>query len=245
MRLNEKYFRQCATEPVDVQKMDDGSIVEIHIMNDNPFYEKVINQGQFSVWSVDDSNLYRVFLEEGYYQIMKELFSTKIDGYWVKYWADCDKARRSFFFKVMLPIIVLYYGILFIVGTLLLQSGNQSASTIMLILGLVGVFGIFSFGKRVLTKKIKDLNREVLAHIKKVTGAKKFEALIKKQRQYCADFFKVEESEEAATKEEIKAPALEKPLENKEELVSDSIPNDEINDSKEEAETDEIKKEEK
>ena len=73
MRLNEKYFRQCATEPVDVQKMDDGSIVEIHIMNDNPFYEKVINQGQFSVWSVDDSNLYRVFLEEGYYQMMKEL----------------------------------------------------------------------------------------------------------------------------------------------------------------------------
>ena len=72
-------------------------------------------------------------------------------------------------------------------------------------------------------------------------GAKKFESLIKKQRQYCADFFKIEE--EPTAKETIEAPSVEKPLEiNKDEPVSDSISNDEKNDSKE---ADEIKKEEK
>lgn len=192
MKLNEKYFRACVTEPVEVQNMEDGSVVEIHILNDNPFFEKVVYQNQFSVWSIDNGNVYRVFLEKGYYKIMKDLYSQRIDSYWVNYWKECDKARRDFFFKLIMPIIVVFYGVVFAIG-FILQQMNQESTIIMIIISLIGMLLIFSFSKRILGRKLKQLNVKVLNHIKKVVGAKKFESMIIEQRKYVKNFFVVEE----------------------------------------------------
>ncbi len=191
MKLNEKYYRLCQTEPIETQELEEGIMLEIHMMNDNPFFDKVIAGGQFSLWSVDDGNIYKVFLEKGYYEVMKELQTKKINQYWINFFNECESSRKKFVKRVAMPMVFIYAVILLLVSFVMSANGSTNGTTVVLILAIVGTFAMFMFSKKVLTKKADNLNYQVIQRIKKVQGAKNFEALMKKQRQYCVDYFKI------------------------------------------------------
>lgn len=194
MKLNKKYYSLCETEPIETQELENGIVVEIHMLNDNPFFKEVINQNQFSLWSIDGNNTYKLFLEKGYYDIMKGLYSKKINAYWVKYWNDCDQTNRNFFFKLCLPIFVVYYSALFLISGILMGNSNSSEGLLWSgVFAILGFFLIFAIMKRILKKKLRQMNKDVLAKIKKVYGAKEFENTIRKQRKYCGNYFKTKE----------------------------------------------------
>ena len=207
MKLNEKYYRQCVTEPIEVQTVNDGTIVEIHIMNDNPFYESVINNNQFAIWSSDNKGDYKVILEKGYYKAVKELYSAKVNGMWVNFLDECDKARRSFYFKVITPMIIIYYAVVFLITFFVNNSNknneNNPATMIAIVLSVLGMFFMMFFSKRILEAKMKKLNREVVQRIKKIIGSKNFEKLITTQRKYTKDFFKMN-NDKPSDKVEVK-----------------------------------------
>ena len=91
MKINPKLFNVAAeADPVDVQEFDERK-VEIYMMDNYPkIKEEFINKGKFAVWSSIDGVNYRIFIEEGYYNELKELYSQPINKIWVDFWDTCE-----------------------------------------------------------------------------------------------------------------------------------------------------------
>ena len=107
MKVNVKLYNLVQDqEPLDVQNID-GRRVEIYSMDDFPkTKDDFIRTGRFAVWSSVDGANYRIFIEPGYYNEFKELYSLPVNKIWVDFWDACEKHSRTATFKIIIPTTV-------------------------------------------------------------------------------------------------------------------------------------------
>ncbi|MCM1130208.1 MAG: hypothetical protein NC310_04825 [Roseburia sp.] len=214
MRINPKLFTVANdAEPVDVQEFD-GRKIEVFMMEPYPqVKEEFINKGKFAVWSSIDGVNYRLFIEDGYYNELKPLYSQAVNKIWVDFWDTCEGISRKMSRCVILPVTVVAIG--GCIGFSFLEKGSLYA----MIAVVVVAFVIMLFCNRLTRKKIYDANAASVELIKKTLGGtKQFDEMLERQKNYMDSYydslypeeeFEEEEDETSPSKEEEEVILLE------------------------------------
>lgn len=227
MRINPKLFSIAAeVTPVDVQEFD-GRKVEIYEMDEFPkVKEEFINKGKFAVWSSEDGVNYRVFIEKGYYQELKLLYRQDINKIWVDFWDTCEGISKRASRRIILPTTIV--ALIALIGSSFIPGDNNASLWVMIAVVAVAFF-VMIFCNKLSRKKIYDANVNSVEQIKKSLGAKTFDELLEKQKEYMDKYYDAlyPEEEELEDEEVIEAPKEEEsPVENNptEEAVIDVKP---------------------
>ncbi|MDE5855980.1 MAG: hypothetical protein K2H06_02935 [Anaeroplasmataceae bacterium] len=208
MRINPKLFTIAnEAEPVDVQEFD-GRKIEVFMMEPYPqVKEEFINKGKFAVWSSIDGVNYRLFIEDGYYNELKPLYSQAVNKIWVDFWDTCESVSRKMSRCVILPVTVVAIG--GCIGFSFLEKGSIYA----MIAVVVVAFVIMLFCNRLTRKKIYDANAASVELIKKsLGGTKQFDEMLERQKNYMDSYYDSlypEEDYEEEETEELSAPVVE------------------------------------
>ena len=105
MKYNDKQFFESKTEAFEVQEMNNGSTIELHYMDEEPFYMDNINRSRFSVWSSPNGKNYKLFIDKGLYEVTNELYTKDINEIWMEFWDKYDKMRKKFLFFFLFGVI--------------------------------------------------------------------------------------------------------------------------------------------
>ena len=220
MRVNPKLY-PVADEltPYETQLLDDRK-VEIYLMDsfEGIKEEFVDKKGQFAVWSSQDGINYRVFLENGYYERVKELYSEPVNKIWLDFYDKTDSISKKFSNYFIYPLM----GIAVVACVLSIAlSGKMPSWVSWVIIGVLAfMFILMIFVNMKIKKVVLNENTKARQLIIDHFGEKRFDELIELQKSYMDEYFEnlhpedknVEEtSEEDNEKVEV--------LENKEETV--------------------------
>jgi len=206
MKLNERVFEVLNGEPVEVQNLD-GHEVKIYILDDYPdVLNEFVNKGKFAVWSCVDGTNYKLAIEKGYYDELRELYSDKVNDTWLKFWDECEKISSTFSKKIVLPatavIIVIFVVLMALSNKMLGKLGTY------LTLGLAIFYVlVILILRKLTTNKINIANQNALAVIKKNLGEAHFNDLLERQRNYIDAYYDTlsakEEAEASANEENV------------------------------------------
>lgn len=196
MRMNQKLFVLAnGKEPFEKQELT-NRVVELYYMDDfQEIYDQYCPKGKFVVFASEDGVNYRLFIEKGFYEVMKDLYCARVNDIWLGFWDKCDAATKKSNFKILMPIAVVALVAILLVTTLIKNQGAAMGTN----LGLLAVFLIAIFFVNKKTKKeINELNESSLQEIQKYLGKDHFEELLEAQKKYTEDFFdrKAKEAEE-------------------------------------------------
>ena len=189
MKMNQKLFELAnEAEPYEVQELE-GHRVELFLMDsfEGVKEEYVIKNGKFAVWTSLDGVSYRLFLENGYYEALKELYQAPINQIWMDFWDTADNVSGKFSKQFVYPMI----GISVILCVLSLFLGEKmGAWGTYVILGLLLVMFIAMIFVNTRTKK-QIINENVKARDKvaEYLGGERFDELLEIQKKYMDDFF--------------------------------------------------------
>lgn len=189
MKVNVKLYNVVTEEqPLEVQNID-GRVVEIYSMDD---FEKVknefIRQGRFAVWSSVDGSNYRIFIERGYYEEFKELYSTAINKIWVEFWDACEKISRTSTFKITIPITGVALAACLLFSVIPGLKGTELGSYLSIGSVIVAFIAMMVSNSRA-KGKIQKENVKSVELIKKEIGEKRFEQLIQARKDYTDRYF--------------------------------------------------------
>ena len=210
MKYNEKQFYQSVTEPFEVQEMDNGAKISLHYMNDEPFFMDNINKTRFSVWSSGDGVNYKIFVEKGDYEITKELFTKDVNAIWMNFLTSIDKMRKKYIFCIMLPMLLVFLGILITISILFPNKGW------ILFVALAVIIVASLIPSALLSKKMQAENVKAASKVRDYVGVERFKQIIEEQDKYMEKFYddlqkKYEEedkiAEEAENLDQIEAEA--------------------------------------
>ena len=207
MKVNVKLYNLVnGQSPLDVQQIDNRN-VEIYSMVDFPqVKEEFIRQGRFAVWSSVDGNNYRIFIEPGYYNEFKELYSLPVNKIWVDFWDACEKLSHTATFKIIIPVTGV--ALAACVGLSFWKSEISSYISIALV---ILAFLVMMFSNSRAKSKIQQENVKSVELIKKEVGEKRFEQLIEARKDYTDKYFAAIYPEDVV-EEETEAEALEEPV---------------------------------
>jgi len=225
MRINPKlYLMADGKEATEVQEFD-GRKIEVYTMDaiEGLKEEYVNTKGQFAVWTSVDGTNYRLFIENGYYEEVKELYSQPVNKTWVEFWDATDKISKKFsrFFIYPLMIIAVVLCILSFVLSKYLPAWGQYVIIGVLVLLFIAMIIANSLTKKKITAENMSSRDKIIKHF----GEAEFNALIDKQKAYMDDYFQKlyptsEEESDVPTE-----PTEEAQLENKaEETVEEAAP---------------------
>lgn len=206
MRINPKLYAAPTDEqPLDTQEFDERKI-EIYNMNNFPAVkEEFINKGRFAAWSSEDGKNYRVFIEEGYYNELQDLYTPAINKIWVDFWDTCESISRKSSYRVILPVTILA-----IAGCFGASFLPKEVSLYVMIAVVVVAFGVMLFTNRFSKKKIYDANVASVEKIKEaLNGEDKFNELMDKQKNYMDSYYAAlypEDEEDKEESEQIEEP---------------------------------------
>lgn len=186
MRINPKVYSIADEDtPIEVQEFDGRRIEVFHLDNYEDVKMEFINQGKFAVWSSIDGVNYRVFIESGYYEELKVLYSQPVNKIWVDFWDTCESVSKKMSGRIILPLtivaVALCIGVSFIPGdySMYIMFGVVATS-------IIAMF----FVNRLTKKKIYDANVSSIETIKKIVGgAKKFDEILDKQKTYMESYY--------------------------------------------------------
>lgn len=206
MKLNERVFEVLNGEPVEVQNLD-GHEVKIYILDDYPdVLNEFVNKGKFAVWSCVDGTNYKLAIEKGYYDELRELYSDKVNDTWLKFWDECEKISSTFSKKIVLPATA----VIIVIFVVLMALSNKMPGKLgtYLTLGLAIFYVLVTLILRKLTtNKINIANQNALAVIKKNLGEAHFNDLLERQRNYIDAYYDTlsakEEAEASANEENV------------------------------------------
>ena len=207
MKVNVKLYNLVnGQSPLDVQQIDNRN-VEIYSMVDFPqVKEEFIRQGRFAVWSSVDGNNYRIFIEPGYYNEFKELYSLPVNKIWVDFWDACEKLSHTATFKIIIPVTGV--ALAACVGLSFWKSEISSYISIALV---ILAFLVMMISNSRAKSKIQQENVKSVELIKKEVGEKRFEQLIEARKDYTDKYFAAIYPEDVV-EEETEAEALKEPV---------------------------------
>lgn len=218
MRINPKMFGiPGENQPFEVQEFD-GRKIELYYMND---YESImtdqINKGKFAVWSSFDGFNYRLFLEKGCYETVKELYTAEINKIWVDFWDKAERISKRLTTFVLLPV-----GLVAIILCMLSGLFGEIGSYISIGVLLVAFITMLTVNKTI-KSKVLIANKESRDLIIQSLGQEKFDKLLDAQKEYMEAYYQAlypeeDAAEEVATEpvaEEVQSEIEEKTEENK------------------------------
>ena len=206
MKLNERVFEVLNGEPVEVQNLD-GHKVKIYILDDYPdVLNEFVNKGKFAVWSCVDGTNYKLAIEKGYYDELRELYSDKVNDTWLKFWDECEKISSTFSKKIVLPATAVIIVIFVVLMALSNKMPGKLGTYLTLGLAIFYVLVILIL-RKLTTNKINIANQNALAVIKKNLGEAHFNDLLECQRNYIDAYYDTlsakEEAEASANEENV------------------------------------------
>lgn len=206
MKLNERVFEVLNGEPVEVQNLD-GHEVKIYILDDYPdVLNEFVNKGKFAVWSCVDGTNYKLAIEKGYYDELRELYSDKVNDTWLKFWDECEKISSTFSKKIVLPATAIIIVIFVVLMALSNKMPGKLGTYLTLGLAIFYVLVILIL-RKLTTNKINIANQNALAVIKKNLGEAHFNDLLERQRNYIDAYYDTlsakEEAEASANEENV------------------------------------------
>lgn len=206
MKLNERVFEVLNGEPVEVQNLD-GHEVKIYILDDYPdVLNEFVNKGKFAVWSCVDGTNYKLAIEKGYYDELRELYSDKVNDTWLKFWDECEKISSTFSKKIVLPATAVIIVIFVVLIALSNKMPGKLGTYLTLGLAIFYVLVILIL-RKLTTNKINIANQNALAVIKKNLGEAHFNDLLERQRNYIDAYYDTlsakEEAEASANEENV------------------------------------------
>ena len=204
MKLNERVFEVLNGEPVEVQNLD-GHEVKFYILDDYPdVLNEFVNKGKFAVWSCVDGTNYKLAIEKGYYDELRELYSDKVNDTWLKFWDECEKISSTFSKKIVLPATAVIIVIFVVLMALSNKMPGKLGTYLTLGLAIFYVLVILIL-RKLTTNKINIANQNALAVIKKNLGEAHFNDLLERQRNYIDAYYdtlSAKEEDEASANEE-------------------------------------------
>lgn len=206
MKLNERVFEVLNGEPVEVQNLD-GHEVKIYILDDYPdVLNEFVNKGKFAVWSCVDGTNYKLAIEKGYYDELRELYSDKVNDTWLKFWDECEKISSTFSKKIVLPATAVIIVIFVVLMALSNKMPGKLGTYLTLGIAIFYVLVILIL-RKLTTNKINIANQNALAVIKKNLGEAHFNDLLERQRNYIDAYYDTlsakEEAEASANEENV------------------------------------------
>lgn len=191
MKINPRIYDYCDPEKVLERQELQNNVVEIYKLNDYPdLFEDFIAKGKFAVWSSADGKDYRLYIEEGYYEKLKPLYSKKINSIWLGFWDDCESITSKFR-NIVMPLMVGVVALVIFFSMIL--KNYATAKNILVILIPLAFFGFVMFYRRVINRNIMISNSKSVEEIKKYLGSNKFEQLLESQRTYIDEYFNYED----------------------------------------------------
>lgn len=190
MKLQYAIFKQL-NEPKETQQAE-GKTVEIHSMNNTRYLSRFAGKGQFAVWT-SDSKSYKLLVEDGYYKVMKDLYSKRVNQVWIRFYEQADKVRYGLLYKMVFPMIALSMVLAVLFSTVEALSGYQNYALI----GILAVVLITNMLQTsIMRKKVEGARSEAVKDIKHIVGEARFNELLEQQGKYYEDYFKFEEKVE-------------------------------------------------
>ncbi|MBS1477209.1 MAG: hypothetical protein HP024_04625 [Acholeplasmatales bacterium] len=201
MKLNERVFEVLSNEPVEVQNLD-GHEVKIYILDDYPeVLNEFVNKGKFAVWSSVDGTNYKLAVEKGYYDELRELYSDKVNNTWLQFWDECEKISSTFSKKIVLPATAVIIVVFVVLMALSNKMPGKLGTYLTLGLAIVYVLTILIL-RKLTTNKINVANQNALAIIKQELGEKHFNDLLERQRNYIDSYYDALSAKEDAENSE-------------------------------------------
>lgn len=197
MRINERVFERLNGEAFEVQELaikkpKEGETskrkVELFYLDEYPdVLDEFSRQGKFAVWSSVDGVNYRLAIEKGYYQTLKQLYGVDVNTIWTDFWDECSVISSNFTKKVVFPGTVLVILSLIIFYATLRNANPTLNNVLSIAVGAIYLFVVLVF-RKLTTKKIGEANQRAIDEIKKFLGANRFEELLDEQRKYIDDY---------------------------------------------------------
>lgn len=202
MKINQKIYYTVATEPFDVQELENGVKVELHSLNQNEaLFNEYAPKAKFAIWSTIDGSCYKLLLEDSYYARLRELYGRRVNQCMVTFWSKVEVDRKRIMKLFFIPISI----ILIAVFTILLFLPSILGETGQLVVMGATLVG-FIIANMLINKKIDGIvnthNSEAVEKIKNIVGHKHFEELMEETRAHYDDFFGIVEDAEEVVEEQ-------------------------------------------
>ena len=190
MRVNPKLYPVAdEVTPFETQQWENRK-VEIYMMDSfEGIKEEFVNRkGQFAVWSSMDGENYRLFLEDGYYEEVKELYSEPVNRIWLEFYDTTDSISRKFSNYFIYPLM----GVAIVACVLsVVLSGIMPSFVSWIIIGvLAAMFVAMIFVNMKVKKVVLNENTKARQKIIDHFGGNRFDELIEMQKSYMDDYFR-------------------------------------------------------
>lgn len=210
MKLQYQIFKTL-NNPVEIQDLDDRK-VEVHSMNQTKYLSKFASKGQFAVWASDGKD-YKLLIEDGYYDVMKDLYDKRINKVWINFYEVADKVRGGLMYKIVLPMIAVSMVVAFMFSLIPALQKFQSVALIV-ILAVILIANMFQ--TNMMKKKIEIARADAINEIKQIRGKERFEEILQAQAKYYDQYFNIVNDAETNVEAEVEVDAfddIEKPKE--------------------------------
>ena len=226
MRINPKIYRAIdSAEPFETQEFD-GRKIELYFMNGfDGIQEEFIGKGQFAVWTSDDGFNYRMLIEEGYYNVVGELYSQDINKIWVEFWDKTDAISKKFTRFFMIPMMIIVVAVVIICNFF----GNIGSyiSIGVLIASFIAMLFINTRTKKAIMQENVNSRKMIVEKI----GQEHFDKLLEAQKEYMDEYYdKLYPSEEDEENSDDSENSIE------ENTIAEELENADSNENKEELE---------
>lgn len=183
MKYNEKFFYQSTTEPFETQEMSNGAKIEMHYMDEEPFYMENINKSRFLAWSSADGKNYKVFVDKGLYEETTELYTKDVNEIWMNFLIKIDQMRKKYMLYVLLPVMILM-----ITGFVLLSIFLPNQAWILIVAVIVLLISSL-FASAFLSRKMQIENINAAARVREHIGVDKFKEIVDRQDKYMEKYY--------------------------------------------------------
>lgn len=216
MKILPKDYDKAQGTPFRVEDYR-GKKLEFYYLDDRADYRKFAQRGRFSVWTSNGED-FRLFVDKGYYEAVKELYENEINTIWLDFTLSIYGEQKKMSKKYLTFSMIMFVSVLILmmVSQMLFSEYVQPISIGAMVVMLIGLFVSSNKQQRELRDYVQGENTKASQMIKDHLGVEKFEEVLKNQELYYQQYFKVDLDTEEINEEENQNEVIEKEKENEE-----------------------------